>query len=231
MRLKSTVLIIGILVFGSLGLKRIATSSQEEDKWEERNTIRAIARRNKAKENRRIVIPGPTIDYPGMNSTVEDLLQNYSLVVAEPIASHSYLVNPSNIATWYKFRTCETLSLKTPQYCNTCPQQTNPPQELGPVLSNEFLLAVDGGTLFVEGLEVSEKSNSIPAFEKGTKYLLFISFLPGGVARLAAGPAAIFRVGDNDKLNGVDVKKHRAYDEVNVRFNGKLSILKAQINR
>lgn len=78
----------------------------------------------------------------------------------------------------------------------------------------------------VDGVEVTENSQSIPPFEKNRNYLLFISFVPGGVARLAGGPASIFTVCDDGKLDGVDVNKHK----IKSRFGGRLSTLKSHIN-
>lgn len=231
MRLKTAALVILVFAAAGLGLKKIATSSQEEEKWEDRNSVRAVARRNKAKGASRIAISGPIIDYPGLNSGVDDLLRNYSVVIAQPIAMKGYLVNSHSIGTWYKFRISEAISLKPPRYCNTCPELGTPPEELGSTLSNEFLLTVDGGTLLIEGVEVTQSSASIPRFEEAKNYLLFLSFLPGGVARLAAGPAAIYRVQDNYRFDGIDTHKYRAYEEVKNRFKSRLSMLKSQINR
>lgn len=231
MRLKTMVLVVIVATLVGLSLKKIATSSQEQEKWEDRNSVRAVARHNKAKGTSRVVIPGPLIDYPGMNSSLDDLRQNYSVVVATPVESKGYLVHSHSIGTWYKFRISEAVSIKTPRYCNTCPEPGLPPDDFRSTLSNEFLLSVDGGTLLIEGVEVTQSSGSIPRFEAGENYLLFISFLPGGVARLAAGPAGIFRLRDNDRLEGVDTNKHRTYEDIRNRFSGKLSILKSHINR
>lgn len=231
MRLKTAALVILILVLGGLTVKRIATSSQEEEKWEDRNSVRAVARRSKAKGASKVAIPGPIIEYPGLNSSVDDLLQNYSVVVANPVASKSYLVNSHSIGTWYKFRISETILLRPPLVCSTCPEVGTPPEDLRSTLSDEFLLSLDGGTLMTEGVEVNQNSRSFPRFEEGQNYLLFISFLPGDVARLAAGPASAFNIDRNGRLKGVDNKRHRTYDDVKNRFSETLSNLKANLNR
>lgn len=230
MATKTTALIIGAILVAGLGLGRVSNSFQNEKEPQRENTLLATARRTKAEGKSHIAVPGPIIDYPGLNVSIDYLLSHESAVVAEPIASKGYLENENSIGTWYKFRIREAISLRTAEYCITCPDPGSPPPELSSLLPNEFLLAVDGGTVSLEAVEVTQYSDCIPPFKAGKSYLLFISLLPGGVARLGVGPAGIFRV-DNDMLEGVDNHKRRAYDELQNRFGRSLSQIKAHISR
>jgi hypothetical protein len=224
------VVLIALLLLG-LGLRRIVNSSQGDKRCDQASNIEELARNCRYQGKSRVVIPGPIVEYGGANSSFEEMAAASSAVIAEPIASKSYLYNPYSIGTWYKFRIIEPLLLRPPKHCDSCPPMSAPPQELSSLLSNELLLGVDGGSLSVEGVEITQTSGCIPPFEKGEKYLLFVSFLPGGIARLAAGPAGIFKLTDQDSLKGVDITKRKAYDDVKNRFGNKLSLLRSHINQ
>jgi hypothetical protein len=228
---KIPTLILGFLVILGLGIKRSVNSSQADKRCDQANNIEELARNCKSQGKSRVVIPGPIIDYPGENSSFEEMATQSSAVIAEPIASKSDLYNPYSIGTWYKFRIIEPLLLRPPKHCDGCPPMSAPPEELSSLLSNELLLAVDGGSLSIGGVEITQTSGCIPSFEKGEKYLLFVSFLPGGIARLAAGPSGIFKLVDQDSLKGVDTTNRKAYDDVKNRFGSKLSLLRSHISQ
>src|SRR5437762_12653491 len=101
MRAKSAALILGTLILVAVGIKWTTTSSQRQDKQSERKTIPIVARESKAHAKIHVEVPGPIIDYPTLS--LDEMLRDYSVVIATPIAEKSYLVDDDTIATWYKF--------------------------------------------------------------------------------------------------------------------------------
>ena len=54
--------------------------------------------------------------------------------------------------------------------------------------------------------------------------------LPGGMARLAAGPSGLFRITSDESLEGMNNGKDRVPVEIAVRFSKSLSRLKQATN-
>jgi len=195
--------------------------------WMERNSLKEIARRSKEEGRTKVTVPAPWVNDPGMSTKVDEALQNYSVVVAEMIASKSYVFDAYSIQTWYKFRITDTLSKTDAEHCPTCPDVPEPPKDFTPISADEFLFATGGGTVDIDGVEVTMNDRSLPVFESGKKYLLVISLTRTGVALLGAGPAGVFQVADDDKLEAVNRRNYALQAEIRDRFNGKLSELKS----
>jgi len=176
--------------------------------------------------------PGKIIDYPGMNIGLDEALQNYSVVIAEPIESKSYLAESGDeISTAYKFRILETLSQRNAVLCNSCPSLVDVSEKLQPALYNEFILGLSGGTVTVDGVEVTMVSDRTLKIEDGQRYLMFISFTPGGMARLIGGPSGLFRITSDESLEAMGNGKHRLAVEIGARFSRNLSRFKEATKR
>lgn len=223
----------GILLIGLSVTAFLNNGVQEKDKvpWAEKNSLKEIARRSKEEGKDKVTIPGPFIEYPGMNLKVDEALRGYSVVVAEVITSKSYAFDIYSIETWYKFRIADALSERNAQYCPTCPEVGEVPQDFLPINSDEFVLATDGGTLNIDGVQVTVNDRSLPVFEAGKKYLLVISLTPTRVAILGTGPVGVFLVSDDGKLEAVNKLNYPLQAEIRQRFAGKLSELKSHVKR
>jgi hypothetical protein len=220
-----------ILLIGLSAKSLLNTDTQKSApvKWEDKNSLKEIARRSKEEGKDKVTIPGPFVEYPGMNMKVDGALRDYTVVVAEVITSKSYVFDSYGIGTWYKFRITDALSERNPEYCPTCPEAPEAPKDFTPINSDEFLLATGGGTVNIDGVEVTVNDRSLPVFESGNKYLLVISLTPSGVALLGAGPAGVFQVADDDKLEAVNKLNYPLQVEIRQRFAGKLSELKSHV--
>lgn len=216
-------LILGIIA--SAGVKGILDGRQEAINWKNRHTIENQVKRAKAEGKTKLVIPGPIIEYPSEGISLNEAIRDYSVLVAEPLAKQSYLVGPQDIITWYKFRTVHPLSRKTQLFCDTCTPALEPPQEMLPLGSDEFFVAVSGGTLVVDGFEVTMKNSDLLALEYNQRYLLFVSISPSGVAEMPGGPKTIFQVNADGSLTSS--KSNRMNAELVTRFDGKLDKLKS----
>jgi hypothetical protein len=200
-------------------------------KWEDKYSLKEIARRAKEEGRAEVTIPGPWVNEPGLDMKFDEALRHYSVVVAEVISSKSYAFNSYSIGTWYKFRITDALSERNSEYCPTCPEAREAPQEFTPINSDEFLLSAGGGTVNVNGVEVTETDRYLPAFEIRKKYVLVISLAPTRVAIFGTGPAGVFRVSDDDRLESVSRRNYPMQAEIGQRFAGKLSELKSHIQR
>lgn len=226
---KLVVVLSGVLVL-ALGLTATLNKPHQQS-WKEKRAIESTARRAKAEGRSAITIPGPLVDYPGMGMNVEDVLQKYSALVAEVVESKTYLSDVDVISTAYKFRIIESITQKNVAFCETCPPLNDASGKLQPAFSNEFILEVSGGTLTIDGVEVNMVNTGGLKFMAGEKYLLLVSFTPGGMARLAAGPGGVFRIHDNDSIEPIGKSNSRVSSQVATRFSNKLSKFKEAAKR
>jgi hypothetical protein len=217
--------LVGCCLALVLGVKGVLNSRKATVDWKDRYTIGNQAKRAKSEGKTTITIPGPFIDYPGENISLDEAIRDYNIVVAEPVAQKSYASNAHSITTWYKFRTLESLSRKDQVFCSTCPPLPDPPAEMAPQSAEEFLVVISGGTVMVEGVEVTMTDSGIPHFQKNQKYVLFLSIDPSGVARLAGGPAGIYRMEHDGSLEGTK-KKRQMNADLSSRFDPTLLNLK-----
>ena len=219
--------VIVLVALGATAFLNNGIQKSDTVPWAERNSLKETARRTKEEGRTKVTISGPWVNNPGMSTKLDEALQNYSVVVSEMIASKSSVFDAYGIQTWYKFRITDTLSRRDAENCPTCPDVPEPPKEFIPISADEFLLATGGGTVDIDGVEVTVNHRSLPEFESGKKYLLVISLTRTGVALLGAGPAGVFQVADDDKLEAVNRHNYALQAEIRDRFNGKLSELKS----
>jgi hypothetical protein len=220
-----------LLTFSFLALVFVRTSSkiQEPIRYPTKDRLQWYATKTKNEGKRKVIVPGPIVDYPGIDMNFNEAVKNYTVLIAEPIESKSYF-DSDDIITWYKFRILDILSPRNYVYCNTCPPIPEAPREMSPINPDEFVLAVSGGTATVDGVDITMTNNSLPSFEIGKEYLLFVSVTPSGVAMLGAGPSGIFAIGNDGSLEAVDKNNRPLKAEINQRFKLKLSVLKSSLN-
>jgi len=226
---KLVVVLSSVLVL-ALGLTA-ALNKPHQQSWKEKRAIESMARRAKAEGKTTVTIPGPLIEYPGMGMSVDDVLQQYSALVAEVVESNTYLVGTDSIRTAYKFRIVEPITQKHAAVCDTCPPLNDASDKFRPAFYNEFILEVAGGTLTLDGVEVNMVNTGGLKFIGGEKYLLLVSYTPGGMARLAAGPGGVFRIRDNDSIEPIGKSNSPVSSQVAARFSNKLSKFKEAAKR
>jgi len=226
--LKLTAVVCGLFLLG-VGITVTFKAPQEYSKDK---SIASLAQRTKKQGKTRVEAPGLIIDYAGGNIGLDEALQNYSVVIGEPIESKSYITDSADeIGTAYKFRVLEILSQRNAVFCSGCPQVNDVSGKLPPALHNEFLLELSGGTVTVDGVEVTMPSSGMPKFEAGQRYLMFISFTPGGMATLIGGPSGLFRITSDESLEAMGNGKHRLAVEIAAQFSKSLARFKQKIKR
>jgi hypothetical protein len=200
-----------------------------QETWKDKVSIQSRAHKAKGEGKTNVTLLGPVAEYPGMGMSLDIALQRYSAVVAEVVETNTYLSDADVINTAYKFRILDSITQKDAVLCDTCPPLRDVSEKLHPAFSNEFLLELSGGTLIVDGVKVRMTNTAGLEFEARKKYLLFISFTPGGMARLAAGPVGVFRVRDDDVLESVGNSDYPIPDQISTRHSKKLTKFKQDI--
>ncbi len=149
-------------------------------------------------------VPLMLLEY-GPAEGINQALSDYSVVVAHPVSSNSYVWDNENqiIGTWYKFVVTETLSLKPFPSCDTCPTPPAPPSEMAAGV-NELLVPKFGGVISINGVTLASSDPNFPQYQTAQNYLLFLNIdASKKVGVLAAGPVAAFSVGSTGALSPV----------------------------
>jgi hypothetical protein len=216
------------LVIGAKTLTRTKTPLTQE--WSKLNSVAAAARKAKENGQKTAEILGPRIDYGGSQISFEKAREIYSVVIAEPVEKKSDLVNENKITTWYKFEINEVLSERPTYVCSSCPTPASPAQGEFLLEPNQFIINKVGGTVTIDGVDVTMIDRDLPNFEIGQKYLLFISKNPSGVATFGAGPAGVFQLSKDGTISPMGPKETPLSEGLNRVSGRQLGSLKVFIN-
>jgi hypothetical protein len=222
-------LILAVAVGSILAITGVVavTSSRNRQENVKPNSLRWFAAKAKASRKDKIFIPAP-VEYLGADSPPDELLSQATIVIARPVASYTSAPNDEDVVTWYKFRLVETLTEGVP--CPRCPNRT-PPNEILPVNTDEFLLPKYGGTLAVDGVEVTKGESDFPPFSEDKNYLLFIVKSPNGTASLLTGPSGVYAVNPEGAAEPVSNRSHPLKEAIRQRFDGSVERLKQHVKK
>lgn len=225
------IILVSVLVVLGVGVTAVLRTPQENP--ETGKSIAAIARRAKTEGRTRVVIPGPILEYPNMAADLDTLLTKYSAVVVDVAESKSFIADsdPDAIRTAYKFRIIEPLTQKAAAVCESCPALVDISNQVSPAAPNEFILEVSGGSVSIDGVAVTMTNSGKLTFEKGKKYLMLVSFTPGAMARLAAGPSSVFKIHDDESIESMANPKNSIPSQVAARFSNNLTRFKQAARR
>lgn len=200
--------------------------SELEDK-ESRRTIRLRERAElaRARGQQRIVIPGVASLYPTTADVdeLDQLLPRLTVVIAEPISAFNYIDDSGLIRSWHKFRVIQTISQAPP-----LPTYVTRvlPTELSPVAENEILIHREGGTVVVDGVEITSNEEGAPPFRSSQRYLLVLSLDPiTRIGEIRFGAQSILPINANNTLDaGRD--EHILQRALRMRHNGSMNQLR-----
>lgn len=236
MKIKLVAFILVTFVAATMGIIRISSRSNQDQLSEletakERGSIRWKAQAAKLKGEQQIVLPGPIADYATSVNSIDEVLSHFGVIVAQPVDKKSYVYDADEIRTWYKFKILENLSEKQLPRCASCALPAGRlPQEMLPLNTQEILIETYGGTVDIDGINVTMFDRQIPEFLVSNKYLLFLSTDPSGnVGLLRMGPIGIFTIRPNDIVESVSKKPHPFTRDVRVRYQNSLDRLRADI--
>lgn len=199
--------------------------------WKDKVSIESRAHKAKAEGKTTLTLLPPVVEYADMGLDLTQVLAKHSVVTAELVEANSYLGDINVIRTAYKFRVIEPISRKNEAFCESCPQLKDLSAKVSPILSNEFVLDVSGGTVNIDGVTVIMGNNDGLQFEKQKRYLLFLSMAPSGMAALGVGPSGVFSLDDDDTLESVNKSTALVPSQIATRFANKLTKLKQAAQR
>lgn len=187
------VAVVGVVIkTSSLKSRQIKISADDLPPTE--NRLKWYATKAKEQGLSEVQIASPWVDYLGSaTSNLNEALSGYSLVIAKPVQSQTIIDKYDNIVTWYKFEIVEFLSKRDKPACMTCPLPS-PPEEMFPLLENEFVAGKYGGTVEVDDVKITSVDKQFPDFTSSKEYLLFISRYDDGAATIGMGPSSVFTV-------------------------------------
>lgn len=225
MALKTLIALLATVILFAAGTKLTQDRKISHEEWKNRHSLKSVSKRTKIEGKTSVVIPGPRIEFPGENMTLQDAFRELSVVIAEPIEIKSSLFSDDEIITWYRCRLVDTISIRPPLMCDGCPEPLEKPADINRNELGEVLIPKVGGTVVVDDVRITMKDVHMPDFELHKRYLVFVSISPNGVAMLTGGPTSVFRITDTDSLEPMN-KKSRLKTEIEHRFNLKLGKLR-----
>ena len=226
----AALVIVTSLLFVGLISYPAKSKIQELENSKDRGKVSWYVAMAKANGQREVIIGAPVVTY-AVPDNLDDALAYYSLVVVEPLEQRSYVEN-ERLTSWYKFRLIEELSAPTAK-CIYCPDIEPAPSDMLPLKANEFLVSKAEGEVEVDGIRVITHDRDFPGFEKGKRYLIFLSFNPDkAVAALRMGPWGTFRLAPDERLKAVNEKyKHRVIDELTAGGDNSLNRLRSRLHQ
>lgn len=171
--------------------------------------------------------------------SLDEAISRYTVIVAEPIARRSYVVDDLFLETWYKFRVSETLSQRTPYRCPECTPAavTDPPADMLPLNPNEILIHTAGGEVTIDGVSITETVADLPAFMTSQRYLLFLNYdASRKLGGIPIGPRGAYMVIGSDTLSPVHVDAEGIpvdtfiAEGLRTQYNNRLSLLRSALN-
>jgi hypothetical protein len=229
--LSLTAVALGLAVIGVIKTASQNPQSSGVQHPPSHQQLQWYAQQAKIKGEQQIVLPAPTSEFKGSSgsTTVDKALEFSGAVIAEPIREKVY-ANDSNdeIGTWYKFKIIEVLSKPTLPACPDC-RFLDPPADLLPLNEDEFLISKYGGTLTIDGVQVSMSDGGWPPFQQGKKYLILLSIYSSGVAEVMGGPRGVFAVSDNGTLEPVSNIPHPIKEGMKGKFGNSVDKLREHL--
>jgi hypothetical protein len=191
------------------------------------DTILSRARTAARAGNTTLVVPYGIYNY-GEAGSLDDALKNTSAVVAQVTASATSY-GESEIITWRKCRILEHLSTQPTKIEHSTP--VGVPPSLLPLGSDEFLLPIVGGTVKIEGVQVTENNAELRMPPTSRKELLFVIFFDSPIGRLAGlnyGPNSAFWIDENHRIHPESTNGGSSLEEdLKLRTSGDLRTLRS----
>lgn len=165
----------------------------------------------------------------------ESALSNHTAVIAQPTASTSYIVEGNGlnsldeIVTCYKLKTLEKLSESARSEYPAPGGATSP---LRPLAEGEFITCHVGGTVNVEGVEVTAKKPKYPSLSLDKSYLLFVKFdATGQVANMPMGSMVSLPLNEDGTFELTDWQPGLLKEKVGNQYGRSVEHLKDDLKR
>jgi hypothetical protein len=161
-------------------------------------SLKAQALRIKAKGGTQVSLPAPIPMYDDVND-LNEALSLYDAVVAHPTDKISVIADERNVMTFYKFKIDEVLSRRESMKASCCGAE-KPPVDLPPLKPKEFYLRAGGGTVLLDGINITVEEE-FGDLLKHRKYLLLLSLDPSSnIGLVKLGTSGVFALDSEDVL-------------------------------
>lgn len=231
MKLRSVLLaffVIGVAVAGGVRTRSHSNNEQkllaELQNSKDRGSLNWHVQVAKVKGQGQVTLPGPNVEYVTDVHSLDEVLLQYGVVVAQPISHLGYVHDANLLATWYRFKILENITGRPLPKCTFCsPEGESLPQELSSLGEDEIAVPVFGGTAVIEGVRVTMANRDFPPFDPSKKYLLFLSTGQSGkVGFLSMGPVAILTIDSEGRLEPASLESHPILSEIAFRCSNSL---------
>ncbi|HYG10146.1 MAG TPA: hypothetical protein VD835_09380 [Pyrinomonadaceae bacterium] len=200
------------------------------EKSKERGKLAWYAEYAKAKGETRISKPAPLVEYVTEVTDINEVMSHYNLLVVQPVERRSYAQGDARIITWNKFKIIEDLSRSRIKQCSDCTIQGIAPAEMLPLQSDEILVPKYGGTITIDGVEITMVETDFPQFDPSKKYVLFLEADASGLwGRIMVGPGGVFTLHDNEKLIPINSREHSLKTIIQQDYDNSFSELKVKV--
>lgn len=189
-------------------------------------TIAAYIEEAQANNETSISFPSGIHEY-FLPNTWDSVVSSFSFLVVEPIEVRSYgTLTDDTVRSWYRFRVIETLSTKAPPFAIT-----DPPGDMAPPQSNEILAFKWGGTVTVNGVQVTAEEPSFPNFVMGQRYLLVVQVDPNTrLANNAMGPDGAYIITASGQIVPVNSAGGVFQNDLASRYSSSIDQLRAALS-
>jgi hypothetical protein len=238
MRIKiAAFILVGLVVFAASatvylrGQEQTAEQIAELEKAEDKGGVKWYARLARAKGQNKISMMARKGEYADGVKDLNEALRYYQMILAVPIEKQSRPFEDAAIRTWYKFKIIEKLSHKL-KPCDCVPADLVAPQEMFPLGADEILIPLGGGSVMVDGIEITQDDVEYPQFALTTRYLLFLRTDESGqIGLLGMGPAGIFVEREDDRLEPVSQRTNALAPEIATRFKSSIQLLRNRTSK
>ncbi len=168
--------------------------------------------------------------------TWDDVLANYSFIVAEVVEARFYPSGPDSgpyngVDTWCRLRVLETLILKDATACADCTPLISPPSNLAPPQSSEILAIKHGGSLLWNGVNLTAVDPEFPSLMTGYRYLLILDIDPSlRLGYFSLGPRGAYIIGSSGGLIAINPQANPYQNDLTNRYGNSLDQLRAAFN-
>ncbi|HEV8369981.1 MAG TPA: hypothetical protein VGQ39_18655 [Pyrinomonadaceae bacterium] len=159
--------------------------------------------------------------------TWDEVLNNFSFVIAEPLEKRSYGTgNDTTITSFYKFRILETLRSRPAPFA-----VTNPPTDMSAPQPNEFFMFKWGGLLSLSGVQLVAEEPTFPEFTMGQQYLMVMQLdASSKMANNALGPFGAYIINSNGTFESISPNGSTFETDLSTRYNNSINQLRAALS-
>jgi hypothetical protein len=157
---------------------------------------------------------------------LREALKRDSVMLAEVVGKQTF-ADTDGLRSWYKFKIVDMLSEKPFPPYPIYSSFPDPPEEMRPVKEDEFVMIETNGQMEIEGVRVTQLSNSV-RYSVGGTYLIFLHLDPAKRVAVRAGtePTGVFLVDKDGTFRAYIDRPHPLRDELARRYRNSIAKLR-----